>query len=132
MIDFVKWERLQRQEKALSAEVDNLRQEVMDRRPVVNQQLDLFKRAVGMTGLRARRSAAGFIDEYHRDPEGVINALRADDHPALEAAKHHQQMLGALKRAETALADAEARLNAFRPAYFRAREYAAKLGGNAL
>ena len=132
MIDFEKWERLQRQEKSLANEVETLKQEVMDRRPAVNQQLDLFKRAIGMTGLRARRSAAGFLDEYHRDPEGVINALRADDHPALEAAKHHQQMLGALKRSETALADAEARLNAFRPAFFRAREYVVQLGGNAL
>ena len=129
MIDFVKWERLQRLEKSLANQVDNLRQEVMDRRPVVNQQLDLFKRAIGMTGLRARRSAAGFIEEYHRDPEGVIAALRADDHPALEAAKHHQAMLGALRRSETALADAEARLNAFRPSFFRAREYVAQMGG---
>ena len=54
MIDYVKWERLQRQEKSLAAEVENLRQEVMDRRPVVNQQLDLFKRAIGMTGLLPR------------------------------------------------------------------------------
>ena len=130
MIDYVKWERLQRQEKALAAEVDNLRQEVMDRRPVVNQQLDLFKRAIGMTGLRARRSSAGFIEEYHRDPEGVINVLRTDDHPALEAAKNHQLLLNALRRSETALADAEARLNAFRPSYFRAREFVAQMGGS--
>ena len=130
MIDYVKWERLQRQEKSLSAEVESLRQEVLDRRPVVNQQLDLFKRAVGMTGLRARRSAAGFVEEYLRDPESVIASLRADGHPALEAAKNHQMMLTALRRSETALADAEARLNAFRPAYFRAREYVAQMGGS--
>lgn len=128
MIDFEKFERLQRQEKNLASAVDTLREEVNDRRPVAAQQLDLFQRAVAMQGLRARRGIADFMAEYHRDPQGVIAALEAEDHPAVAAAREHQHRLAALKRSETALAEAESRLNAFRPAYFRARDYVATVG----
>lgn len=92
------------------------------------EQFLLFKRAIERQGLAARRGIKDFLDEYQRDPQGVIAGLVADDHPAVTAAKEHQFRLAALKRTESALADAERRLNAFRPAYFKMRDYVAQAG----
>ena len=127
-IDFEKWESLQRQEMALSHEVETLKAEATDRRRDEMMQLDLFRRAVANRGLSARRNFQEFMDAYRKDPAGVIAQLQADGSPALTAAEEHQRRVAALNRSQTALADAERRLNAFRPSYFRMRAFVANAG----
>ena len=128
MIDWEKWERLQRQEKAMASEVEYLQTQVTDRRRAEVMQKDLFRRAVENRGLSARRNIREFFAEYQRDPNGVIAGLQADGSPALTAAEEHQRRVATLKRSEDALADAERRLAAFRPSYFRMRDYVATVG----
>ena len=128
MIDYEKWERLQRQEKALSSEVEVLKEQVTDRRRNEAMQLDLFRRAVANRGLRARRNIHEFMGGYSRDPAGVITWLRDEDSPALVAAEEHQRQLAALHRSQTALADAERKLNAFRPSFFAMRAFVSNAG----
>ena len=128
MIDWQKWEMLQRREKAMASEVEYLQTQVADRRRAEVMQKDLFRRAVENRGLSARRNMKDFLDEYQRDPNGVIAGLQADGSPALACAEEHQFRLAALRRTEDALSDAERRLAAFRPAYFRMRDYVATVG----
>jgi hypothetical protein len=130
-IDYEKWERLQRQEKALSSEVEVLKEEVSDRRRAEVMQLELVRRAVANQGLRARRNIQDFMSEYARDPAGIIAGLRAEDSPALVAAEEHQRRIAALTRSQSALADAERKLNAFRPSYFAMRAFVANAGAAA-
>ena len=127
-LDLDKFEAMERRERALAAEVDQLREQVTDRRRAVYMQRELLRRAIGIHGLRQRRNSAELVAQFVSDPHGVLEMLREQDHPAVTAAANLIDMNAALARSENALADAERRLNSFRPAYFKARDFIRQSG----
>ena len=126
-IDFDKYERLERQHVALSAEVNHAKERVHDLTQSEMLAKETLKRAIRMQYPKPS-TVNSVIEQYDANPQDMLREFERNEIPALSAAKDHQRIVANLHRAQASLNEANNRLRDFRPSFNKVRDFIHRYG----